>query len=218
MTDILPPLLLSLRISIIATILTAAIGVPLAFLLARRNFPGKAMVETLLLVPLVLPPTVVGYIIMVMAVARSPVGLLLDRWFDFRILFSETGAVIAAMIVSLPLLLQPTKAAFATVEREMEDLARLMGAREPQIFWHVSLPMARRGILAGLLLAFARALGEFGATMMVFGNFAGRQTLPVRIYSDYEAGEMHRAFPAVVVLSVISLVIVFLYNRSTRQQ
>ena len=117
-------------------------------------------------------------------------------------------------MVALPLLYLPAKAAFANVDRELEDLARLLGANPLQQFWHVSLPLARRGIASGLLLAFARALGEFGATIMVLGDLPGQRTLPIAIYNDYVSGDIAAAWPGVVALSAISLAVVFFYNRS----
>src|SRR5689334_10883964 len=142
MTELWPSLLLSLRIATAATVLAALVAVPLAHLLARRVFPGKSLVETVLVVPLVLPPTVVGYLLIVAFGIQSPIGRWLDAEFGFRFIFSETGAVLASAVVSLPLLLLPARAAFANVERELEDVARLMGAGPLQLFWHVSLPLA----------------------------------------------------------------------------
>ena len=207
-------MLLSLQVALVATLLVALIGVPLAFLMARRRFPGKSVLDALIIVPLVLPPTVVGYFILLAVGSRSPLGALLRRAFDYSILFHWHGAVVAAVVVALPLLYLPAKAAFANVDRELEDLARLLGATPIEQFWHVSLPLARRGIASGLLLAFARALGEFGATVMVLGDVAGRQTLPIAIYNDYLAGDLAAAWPGVVALTAISLGVVFFYNRS----
>jgi molybdate transport system permease protein len=214
MGDLLPALILSLRIALTATAVVALIGIPLAYFLARRRFFGKTLFETLLTVPLVLPPTVVGYLIILALGARSPIGAVLDRAFGYRLLFSLGGAILAAVVVSLPLLLLPARAAFAAVEPEYEEIARLYGAGRLQTFWHVNLPLARRGIASGLLLAFARALGEFGATVMVFGHQSDRQTLPISIYQDYVGNEAARAMPAVVLLSAVSLLVIFLYNRT----
>jgi molybdate transport system permease protein len=209
-----PPLWLSIQVAAVATIVVALVAVPLAFVMARRHFRGQSLIEALLVVPLVLPPTVVGYYLIVVLGARGPIGSLLQSLLDYSVMFHWHGAVIAAATISFPLLYLPAKAAFASVEREMEDTARLMGASPLQAFWHVSLPLARRGIGGGLLLAFARALGEFGATMMVLGNFAGRQTLPISIYDDYIAGDLWRAVPGIVALTGISLVVILIYNRS----
>jgi molybdate transport system permease protein len=215
MSHLLPPLLLSLRIAIAATGMVALVGIPLAYFMRKRRFAGKSALEVLLIVPLVLPPTVVGYFLLVALGARSPLGRVLRAMFDYSFVFHWHGAVIAAAVVSLPLLYLPAKAAFASVEIEMEEIARLMGANRFEVFWHVSLPLARRGILSGLLLAFARALGEFGATIMIMGDLEGRRTLPISIYNDYLVGDLNRAWPGVIALTGIALGVVFIYNAAT---
>jgi len=211
---LLPPLLLSLRVALAASVLVLLIGVPLAYFMARSTFPGRSLVEAILVVPLILPPTVVGYFILMVVGSRSPIGAALDRWFGYSLLFNWHGAVIASTVVALPLLYLPARAAFAGIERELEEVARLMGAGPLSVFWHVSLPLARRGIASGLLLAFARALGEFGATVMVMGDLPGKQTLPIAIYNDYVSGDLRAAAPAVAALTLVSLAVIVLYNRS----
>lgn len=214
MTHLWPSLCLSLQIATGATVLAALVGIPLAYWLARSRLPGLAIIEALCTVPLVLPPTVVGYLLIAALGVQSPVGGWLRNHLNFRFIFSQSGAILAAAVVGLPLLLIPARAAFASVGREMEDVARLMGAGPFAVFFHVNLPLARKGIAGGLLLAFARALGEFGATVMVFGNFADRQTLPIAIWADYEAGDMNSAVPAVLLLISISLFVIAIYNGS----
>ena len=209
-----PPLMLSLKVALAATVVVVVVAIPLAYAMARRTFVGKSVVEALLIVPLVLPPTVVGYLILVAVGARSAVGRVLENGLGYSLLFNWHGAALASAIVALPLLYLPTKAAFAGVERDMEEIARLMGANRLQVFWHVALPLARRGIASGLLLCFARALGEFGATIMVMGDLPGRQTLPIAIYNDYVSGDLARAWPGVIALTAISLAVIFVYNRS----
>jgi molybdate transport system permease protein len=223
-----PALLLSARIAVAATIVTAIVGVPLAFALTRRRrpfgrtpspgcrrllgpwrFPGRSLIEGLILLPMVLPPTVVGYAILMAFGAR---GWLADWLGGYSIVFRFEGAVLAAAVVALPMLYLPAKAAFASVDREVEDVARVLGATGWQVFRHVSVPLAARGLTAGLVLAFARALGEFGATVMVFGWQPGRLTLPISVYADYEQGELAHATAAVAVLSAASLAMVLLYN------
>jgi molybdate transport system permease protein len=214
MNDLFGAILLSLKISLAATALTCLIAIPLAFFLARHRIPGRSLIETLLTIPLVLPPTVVGYALIALLGAQSPVGRWMRAHLGHTILFTTEGAVIAAVVVSLPLLFLPAKAAFASIAHELEDIALLMGASPLQIFWHVSLPLARRGITSGVLLAFARSLGEFGATFMVLGANRDRMTLPISIYLDWENSDINKAVPAVLLLSGISLVIILLYNRS----
>ncbi|HRK30362.1 MAG TPA: molybdate ABC transporter permease subunit [Tepidisphaeraceae bacterium] len=215
MDALLPPLLLSLRITVLATLVAVIIAVPLAYLHTRRRYFAMSLVEGLIVLPMVLPPTVVGYLIIMALGARGWPGRWLFARFDYSILFRIEGAVIAAALVAIPLIYLPTRAAFASVEREMEDIARINGAGTLQMFWHVSLPMAARGLASGLMLGFARALGEFGATAMVFGMQSSRPTLPISIYLDYDQGQMSHAWPAVILLIVISTTIALFYNRST---
>jgi molybdate transport system permease protein len=210
------PLNLSLRIAGAATAVGTLIGVPLALFMARRRFIGKSILEAMIVVPMVLPPTVVGFIILELMGTQSWVGYWLKSVFNFKIVFSFQGAVLAAAVVAFPMLYLPAKSGFASVEREMEDSARLMGANRWQVFWYVSLPLARRSIYSGLLLAFARALGEFGATVMVYGWSSDRLTLPISIYNDYEQGpdNLSHATAAVLALAAISMALTFAHNRS----
>jgi molybdate transport system permease protein len=209
MVELWSALWLSVRVAVMATAAVALVGVPVGFWLARGRFWGKSVVEALLLVPLVLPPTVVGYLLVVV-LGREGLGGVVGG----SLLFTTGGAVVASAVVALPLLLLPAKGAFASVDTELEETATLMGANRLQVFWHVSLPMARRSIGSGLLLAFARALGEFGATVMVLGDMDGRRTLPISVYSSYVTGDLGGAWPAVLLLSWVSFVVVFVYNRT----
>ncbi len=206
-------LLLSGEIALAATVVTCVVGVPLAFGMSRRRFVGKSVVEALILVPLVLPPTVVGYVILMVLGRHGVVGRWFFEMWEYTVIFRFEGAVMAAAVVALPMLYMPAKAAFEGVDRELEDVSRLFGATRWQMFWHVSLPLARRGIGSGLVLAFARALGEFGATVMVYGWQPGRTTLPISVYADFTSGELVNATPAVVALGVMSVVLIMGYNR-----
>jgi molybdate transport system permease protein len=203
---------LSLRIAVSATLLAMASAVPLAYFLARRRFPLKSAIEALLLLPLVLPPTVVGYLLLGTLGARGIIGHYLFDAFRYSIAFRFEGAVLAAWLVAFPLLYLPARSAFAGVEREMEDNATINGANRWQLFWQVNLPLARRGIISGLLLAFARALGEFGATVMVFGWQEDQLTLPISIYAAHISPGSTSALGPVVLLIAISLVVVVAYN------
>ncbi len=207
-------LLLTLQIATAATLLAALVGVPLALLMSRRRFAGKSAAEALILVPLVLPPTVVGYLLILLLGARGWLGHWLHAATGYSILFRFEGAVLAASVVALPLLYMPTRAGFASVDRDLEDVARLMGAGRLATFWHVSLPLARRGIASGLILAFARAAGEFGATLMVFGMQEGRTTLPILIYLESYEGDLGTAGPAIALMIAASLAVVAIYNRT----
>ncbi len=215
MTDLWPAVSLSLRIALSATVLSALIALPLAMAMSRRKFPGKSILEALIVVPLVMPPTVVGFAIIVLFGKRGWIGGLVYRMLGYTILFRFEGAVLAAAVVAMPLLYLPAKAAFSGVERDLEDSARVMGANRRQVFWHVTLPMARRGVFSGTILCFARALGEFGATVMVFGWQEGRVTLPVSIYADYIDGQLTSAAPAVIALAAVSIALMLAYNRAT---
>jgi molybdate transport system permease protein len=210
--DLWQPLGLSVRIAAAATLLTVLFGTPLAYAMARRSFPGRSFFEGFILLPLVLPPTVVGYLLLMSLGSRGWLLKWLPESVDYSIAFRFEGAVLAALIVALPMLYIPAKAAFASVDRDFVDAAKIAGANRLQVFWHVSIPLARRGLVSGLLLAFARALGEFGATMMVFGWQPGHVTLPISIYADYEQGDLTHATAAVVALSLISLGLVLAYN------
>lgn len=209
-----PAVWLSLRVAVVATAAAMLAAVPLAYLAARRAFVGRAVMETLLTLPLVLPPTVVGYLIILTLGSRGWLGrYLYDATGGYSVLFRFEGAVIAAAVVALPLIYLPAKAAFASIDRDLEEIAKLMGATRRQTLLHVSLPLASNGILAGVTLGFARALGEFGATVMVFGFGPDRETLPISVYRAYERGEMTTAAPAVVVLIALSLGLLTAYGR-----
>jgi molybdate transport system permease protein len=212
MSDLWQPLGLSLQIATAATLLTVLLGTPLAYAMARRRFPGRSLLEGFILLPLVLPPTVVGYLILMSLGRRGWITSWLDASLDYSIVFRPEGAVLAALIVALPMLYMPAKAAFAAVDRDLEDSAKIMGANRLQLFWHIAIPLARRGLVSGIILAFARALGEFGATVMVFGWRENKLTLPISIYAKYEQGELTKATAAVVALSVMSLSLVLAYN------
>lgn len=184
MNELLPALVLSLKVATCALCLIAATAVPLAFAMCRRRGWLRATTDAFLTVPLVLPPTVVGYLLIVLLGRNGWAGHLLHEWFGYTVMFHWHGAVLAAAVVAFPLIYLTARSAFASVDRELEDIARLHGAHGLSLFWHVSLPLARRGIVAGAMLAFARALGEFGATIMVMGDIAKYRTLPLLIYTE----------------------------------
>ncbi len=199
------PLWLSLRVASTATLIALVVGVALARLLARRRHPLLQALDAFTALPMVMPPTVLGYYLLVLLGQRSPLG----RWLSalgIPLVFTWRGAVVAATIVALPLLVQSARAAMEGVAPEIEDVARTLGRSELAIFFTVTLPLAWRGILAGTVLAFARALGEFGATLMVAGNIPGRtQTMPIAIYDAVQAGDQARANWLVALLTVVAL-------------
>jgi molybdate transport system permease protein len=170
------------------------------------------VVEAVLMLPLVLPPTVVGYLLLLTMGSNGWPGSVIYRWFHYTVLWRFEGAVIASAIVGFPLLYLPAKAGFQGVDRDLLDVARVFGAGRLQRFWHVSLPLARRSIMSGLILAFARALGEFGATVMVIGMDPETPTLPIRIYNSYYDRNYGAGVPALVAMVAISLGLIAAYN------
>lgn len=207
MPDLWQPLLLSLRIAGAATALALILGVALAALLAGRRHPLAGLLDAAANLPLVLPPTVLGYYLLTALGARSPLGMWLGSM-GFPLVFTWRGAAVAAAVVATPLVLQSCKAAFETVDPELHDMARTLGRSELAIFLQVTLPLSWRGVLAGATLAFARALGEFGATLMVAGNIPGRtQTLPIAIYDAVQAGDAARANHLALALTLAAVIL-----------
>ncbi|MCI0433249.1 MAG: molybdate ABC transporter permease subunit [Gemmatimonadetes bacterium] len=191
---------LSLLVTATATIFAGILGLALGRLLARQRFFGKAFVETAVLLPLVLPPSVIGYYLLVGMGDRGAVS-----WLGIDLLFTWPAAAIASAVVGLPLMVQASKAAIASVNPSLEDAARVMGAGEAEVFFRITLPLARRGILAGLVLAAARAFGEFGATLMVAGSIPGRtQTVPLAIYDAVQAGRTTDANALLILTTVLA--------------
>ncbi|MDY0385949.1 MAG: molybdate ABC transporter permease subunit [Methanolobus sp.] len=200
------PLLITLKIAIISTLLVALIGVVISYLLARRDFRGKWLADAIVTLPLVLPPTVTGYLLVVLLGKNGAVGEILYKITGWTILFTWEAAVIAAFIVSLPLMVKTTTAAIEAVDREYEYAAFTLGRKEIETALMITLPLAKKGILAGIVLSFARAVGEFGATLMVAGNIPGRtNTMSISIYSAFQAGNGELANMLVIILVTMSL-------------
>jgi molybdate transport system permease protein len=202
----LGPFTLSLQIAALATALIVTVGLPLALLLARTQFPGKSLMSGLLVVPLVLPPTVLGYCLLQILGRRSPIGAWLEHALGITFVFHWSGAVIASAVAAFPLFLLPARGAFESIDAGLEDVARLLGRREVSVFCSVTFPLAWRGIAAGVVLAFARALGDFGATLMVAGNIPGRtQTAALAIYDAVQINDMARAGGLTLLISCVSI-------------
>lgn len=196
-------LLLSLQVTVVATTIIFVLGLALAVLLARYRLPGQLIIEIVIFLPLVLPPSVIGYFLLLALGSGSPVV----EWFHTRLLFTWQAAAIASAIVGLPLMVQSARAGIANVDPVLENVARTLGSTEAEVLWRVTLPLARRGIVAGLILGAARALGEFGATLMVAGNIPGRtQTLPLAIYDAVQARRYEQANIMVMVMTGIAFV------------
>lgn len=199
----LPPLLLTFRVATLATALAAVPAVILARLAQLRAFPGRDLADAVLTLPMVLPPTVLGYYIIVVMGRRGIIGSYLWDAFGVSIMFTWEGAVVAASVVAFPLVYRSARAAFEGVDGNLENAARTLGASELAIFFRVSLPLALRGIVAGVMLALARAMGEFGATLMVAGNLPGKtQTLSLAVYSATQAGNDALANELVLLISL----------------
>jgi molybdate transport system permease protein len=207
-------LALSIRVAALATILNALIGIPIAYALARRRFRGRALVDLVVTLPLVLPPTVTGYYLIVLLGRRGWLGAPLHAATGWTITFTWWAAVVAATVMALPLLVRTARAAIESVDRDLERAAWTLGRPEWRTALEVTLPLARNGILAGLVLAFARALGEFGATLMLAGNIPGRTaTVPLTIYTAVQTGEDATAWALVGVLTALSCLVLIAANR-----
>ncbi len=208
------PLWLSLRVALISTVIALAGGLWIAYVLANRDFRGKAVVDAAVTLPLVLPPTVLGYYLLVLLGRSSPFGKLWEKVFGSPLAFTWKAAVVAALFHSVPLLVKSSRAAFESVDRSFERAARTLGASEWKLFWRVTLPLARRSIMAAAALAFARSLGEFGATLMFASNIPGStQTMAVAIYDALQSGNSTLALVLVLVISAIALAILTLTTR-----
>lgn len=208
------PLALTLKVAGWATAINLLLGVGVGYALARWRFPGREVLDAALTLPMVMPPTVLGYYLLVVIGTHGVLGAWLLEHFGLRLIFTVPAAIIAATIVSFPLVFKAARAAFETVDPQLEDAARTLGINEWAVFFRVSLPLAWRGILAGLLLSFARALGEFGATLMVAGSIAGKtQTLSIAVYEAVQAGQDSTANFLVAVTSITCMAVLLSAGR-----
>ncbi|CAN2041233.1 molybdate ABC transporter membrane subunit [Candidatus Magnetomoraceae bacterium gMMP-15] len=206
----LAPLWLTLKVASLATLCAFFIAVLFSFLIVRCKFWGRDWLDAALALPLVLPPTVLGYYLIVMFGRNGSLGLHLYEIFGISLIFTWQGAVLASAVVSLPLIFKSSKAAFEGVDINFENAARTLGASEIAVFLRVSFPLAWRGILAGTMLAFARAMGEFGATLMIAGNLPGKtQTLSMAVYDAVQAGNDHLATMLVLITSCVCIFILY---------
>ncbi len=208
------PLWLSLEVATAATMLSLAVGLALAWLLANRDFPGKNLLDAVSMLPLALPPTVLGYYLLVLIGRSSWIGHAWEAVTGSPLIFTWRAAVIASALHAIPLLIKSSRAALESVDTACERAARSLGASEWRLFWRVSLPLARRPIAAAVVLAFARSLGDFGATLMIAGDIPGRtQTAALAIFDYVESGNTLPARVMVIVLSILTAAIVLIANR-----
>ncbi|HUJ24155.1 MAG TPA: molybdate ABC transporter permease subunit [Bryobacteraceae bacterium] len=213
------PLWLSLRVAALATLISLALGLWIAQLLANRKFPGKEVLDAVVTLPLVLPPTVLGYYLLVSLGRSSPIGRFYEWVFGTSLVFTWQAAVVASTLHAIPLLVKSARAAFETVDRSYEKAARNLGASDWRVFWRVTLPLSRRAVIAASVLAFARALGDFGATLMIAGDIPGKtQTAAIAIYDAVEGGDTLVARVLVLVLSAVAMAIVYGANRLQQRQ
>ena len=210
----LTPLWLTLKVAGLATLVAGLAGTGLGWWLARRRFAGQSLLDALLMLPMVLPPTVLGYYLIVLVGRNGVLGQYLDRWFGINLIFTWQGAVLAAAVVSLPLIYKAARAAFEDADERLAQAARTLGAGEWEVFWRISLPLALRGIAAGLMLTFARAMGEFGATLMIAGNLPGKtQTLSIAIYDAVQAGNDEQALWLTGLISLVCVTVLLASGR-----
>lgn len=217
------PVIISIKVSLTASFIVFLLGIAAAWGMSRRSFKGKLLVETLFLLPLVLPPTVVGFVLLVSLGKKSFMGQLIQSLFDKPIIFTWWAAVVAAVVVSFPIVYQTIKVGFASVDSDLQDVARSMGANEWQVLRLITLPLALQSLLTAYILGFARSLGEFGATLMIAGNIPHRtQTVPTAIYVAVESGNLTLAWWWTGCIILLSLLMLLAINRkascSTREQ
>ncbi len=213
------PLWLSLRVAGLATLISLVAGIWLAYLLANRNFRGKELLDAAATLPLVIPPTVLGYYLLVLIGRETAFGKVYEWAFGAPLVFTWQAAVVASLFHALPLLVKSARAALESVDKSYEKAARNLGASEWTVFWRVTFPLSRRSIVAAAVLAFARALGDFGVTLMIAGNIPGRtQTVALAIYDAVEAGNGALARTLVLIVSAVAIAVLAIANHLERRQ
>ena len=207
------PIFLSIRVALLATVIAFFLGVLFAYLLTKKQVPGKNIWETILILPMILPPSIVGYLLLKIFGKRGPIGAFLLDTFGIQIVFTWIACVIAATVVALPLMYQNAKGAFQSVDPSYELAAKTLGSSSFKVFRTVTFPLSGPGIVSGIVLTFARALGEFGATLMLAGNIPGKtQTIPTAIYYAVVVGKDEKASMLVLIMVLFSFALVFGLN------
>jgi len=212
------PLFLSFRVAFTATIIGFIIGLPLAYFLSRGRGKVVDFMDTLTNLPVVLPPTVLGYYLLVLLGRQSPIGSFFEQTFGTMIVFTPTGAIIASTVVSIPYLIKSSKTAFLEINEDYLHAARLLGRSELNVFFTIVVPISWRGIVAGVTMSFVRALGDFGTTLMVSGSIPNRtMTMPIAIYDALQSGNKDMANLLVFIMTTIAIIILFIVNRLERK-
>ncbi|WP_186578452.1 molybdate ABC transporter permease subunit [Aquibacillus kalidii] len=208
------PIQLSIMIAVVSLVIVTVVGIFVSWWMAKSKFRGKTIVETFLILPIVLPPTVIGFLLVIIFGKNGPIGKMVDVVFNTSIIFTITAAIIAAVVVSFPLMYQSVKTGFQAIDPAIEEAARVDGGSEWIVFRYISIPLCFKPIISGIVLSFARALGEFGATIMFAGNIPGKtQTIPTAIYVAFESNQMGIAWAWVISIITISYLMLFLLRR-----
>jgi molybdate transport system permease protein len=211
------PLILSLWISVLATSIIAVLGILIGYVLARKRFFGRTLLDAFTTLPMILPPTVTGYYLIILLGKNGIIGNYIYKLTGWSVMFTWQAAVIAATVVAIPIMIKSATAAIESVDLEYEKAAFILGKTEFETFFLVTLPLAKKGLIAGLVLSFARALGEFGATIMIAGNIPGKtSTMPLAIYRAFQSGEDQLATTLVIILTVVSIAVIYITTRISR--
>jgi len=212
------PLRLSIQVSIVSTIMVALTGTALGYLLSRKDFFAKDVIDAIITLPMVLPPTVTGYYLILILGRRGFLGQFVYNWTGWTLAFTWQAAVVASLVVSFPLMVKTVRAAVDSVDPELEKASLLLGKGEVETVVKITLPLAWKGVLAGMVLSFARGIGEFGATLMLAGNIPGKTaTMPLAIYSATQSGDSVLANSLVIILTLLSLTVIYVTNRLSRK-
>jgi molybdate transport system permease protein len=211
------PLVLSLLVSVLATSIIAVFGTLIAYVLARKRFLGRTMLDAFTTLPMILPPTVTGYYLIILLGKNGIIGNYFYNVTGWSIMFTWQSAVIAATVVAIPIMIKSSKAAIESVDIEYEKAAFTLGKSEIETIFLVTLPLAKKGLIAGMILSFARALGEFGATIMIAGNIPGKtSTMPLAIYRAFLSGDDQLATTLVILLTAVSIAVIYITARISR--
>ncbi|MEI7884663.1 MAG: molybdate ABC transporter permease subunit [Clostridia bacterium] len=215
----LVPVFLSLQIAGTATLIVTILGLPLAYLLAIKSFRGKNIIESLLALPMVLPPTVLGYYLLVLLGRNSLFGAWLKASFGISLVFTKAGAILAVVAVIFPLLVRTAQAGFEQLDQDLLSIATTLGASSFTTFWRLAIPMAWKAVISGIMLAFTRGMGEFGATLMIAGSIPGKtQTLSLAIYEAVQSGDKVQANRLVALISILTFLVLWWTNKNIKNR